>query len=130
MTTQTEKQIMKTITSHQIAASKDFGAEWLATTTVWNFHTAGIPSSLNSNLVKKLISIFDTDDAPKHVTILVGSKGWSGHSATELNIFDTSDLDDEQIAEFSGWSNASIYDSYELIDASHSYYQETGRNFV
>ena len=75
---------METLKTVIINSMKDAGAKHVADTTCWNYR-AFKHESKNSNLAKVLNSL--VKNADENLIIVIGKKGRSQHSKTDLHIF-------------------------------------------
>ena len=76
---------MQTIKSQLIESLSKEGATHVADTTCWNYHYFN-DKSANSNLAKTIAKLPKLEKGYGYL-VVVGTKGRSGHSATDLHIF-------------------------------------------
>lgn len=80
---------MQTIKSQLIASLSKKGATHVADTTCWNYYYFS-DKSANSNLAKTIAKLPKLEKGYRYL-VVVGAKGCSGHTATDLHIFKAKD---------------------------------------
>ena len=82
---------MKTIKECVIKTMTDNNASYLASTTCYNYYRTTLDSK-QANVNKLALSLFLKDDDLACLCVVVGKKGWSQHSATDLHLFDVKNV--------------------------------------
>lgn len=93
-----------TILANQIKAAEKLGGKHLATTTIWNHHNASI-QSCNTQAFKLATNLVEQGKA-KYIVGIIGAKGRSQHSATDVNLFSFDKFDEEAFADLTSYSNS------------------------
>ena len=93
-----------TISTATISAAKTLGAEFIEFSGVWNVHNCDL-SSDRTKAFAAAKSIIERGDA-NVVVALVGAKGRSQHSESEVLLFKVDQLDDEKLADLSCLTNS------------------------
>ena len=74
---------------------KHLSQKVLTVSSVWNYHNSGSYSELiknkRSNLRESIVSLLKDNKINKGISIIVGRKGRSTHSMTDILIFDMRD---------------------------------------
>lgn len=96
-----------TIFESQELAAKKLGATHIASTTIWNHHNATIQSN-RTQAYKLATSLIEKGEA-KYVIGLIGRKGRSPHSATDVHLFSFDKFNDEAFADLTTHSNSTDY---------------------
>ncbi len=101
-----------TIATKQIIAATALGAVHLGSTTIWDYRSASLASKQTyaHGFARHLIA----KNKAQKIVALIGAKGRSQHSASEVLLYDVSTLSDDSIAELVRLGNtftACIYDN-------------------
>lgn len=83
---------MKPIKSLVIAKMTEAKAIHLADTTCYNYHKTTLDNKL-ANVNKLVKSLFLKDDSLLSICVVTGKIGRSGHSATDLHLFDVRNVE-------------------------------------
>lgn len=78
---------MTTIFTQVIESLDKIDVQYISGTTCWNYRRNKFGK--NSNLRKKIELFFKHEPYIKEITVVVGRKGKTQHSSTELHIFDS-----------------------------------------
>ena len=107
---------MKTIYINQIEQAEKLGAEFIGSTTIWDVHHCSIKSKRSSSF---RFASYHIKKGVKAVVALIGAKGRSAHSASEVLLYDVADMNDEAIADLMLLSNhyqSAIYENRDNED--------------
>ena len=77
-----------TIKTNQISKMEKLGAKFIGSSTIWDIRGCEQACSIDGrNLKKKLTELYLNNPTMNKIIVLVGARGRTQHSATELNIF-------------------------------------------
>ncbi len=80
-----------TISKSNIKYAARHGAQHVATSSVWNFHSTSTYTQLlknkNSSMHKDVKYLFHSNKLKNGLTIMRGAIGWSQHSKTDIDLF-------------------------------------------
>lgn len=82
---------MKTIASDLIERIEKNGGKFLEYSSVWDVHNSSIGQSKNSNVYTQVKRILEKNPKMK-INAFVGAKGRTQHSASEVLLFDTTNM--------------------------------------
>ena len=102
-----------TIKTNQIDEMKKLGAEYVASTTIWNIHKDDLKSR---NLDKLLLSIAGDFPQKQKLIVLVGRRGRSARSATELHVYSYKSKDWKVECDMGNHSNSHLWDLFIKLD--------------
>ena len=102
-----------TISDHQIEEASKMGAKLLGMTTIWNHRYSNL-NGARTNAFGLATHLLNTYQNVKRVVAIVGAKGRSQHSASQVVLFDVTGLDEMIVANLTGLSNNHDCASYEL----------------
>jgi len=85
-----------TIRIKTIESVEKIGGRIIADTTVWDYHNSGLGGK-GSNLRKTVNDIFAKNPDITTILAICGKKGRSQHSATNVHVFDVTDVDTDKI---------------------------------
>ena len=83
---------MKTIATSTIELMESNKAKFIGFTSVWDYHNSQIGQNKNSQVYNDVLSAFKSNKKAQRILVLVGAKGRSAHSKTEMLIFDITNM--------------------------------------
>lgn len=106
-----------TIKSEQISSMAKMGGEYIGTTQIWNIHKGDLRSRNLAAFLKKIEGDFPEKTK---LMVLVGKKGRSAHSASDLHVYRYSTKKFSKELEMANNSNSNLWDCYIKINGIFS----------
>ncbi len=85
-----------TIANHITEKMEQNNAKFIGMSSVWDVHNSRIGQEKTSNVYRDVKAAFNSKKSISRITAIVGAKGRTAHSSSQVLLFDTTDMTNEE----------------------------------